>query len=278
MTMKRIELGLFVLLWAIGICFPVAASAQENQDQERALRARVEEFYNLVQLGRWTQAEAYLTAESKENFRNQSRSPFLGFEVESVKLDPDGNNAAVTVRLQVMAPPARAPVPVAQTTRWRLLDGLWHAVVPKPSPTAGMQVFEVGRNPGSSPKPPEQLKFPKGDGYWLGRMQSGETRVARFPFTNVTNHLVTITDVLTGCKCLRVKTEKKQYKPGESGELAIEFDSTGYEASYAQTIVVKTDPGDVTSYLNIFAMVVSPPREAPKPEAEDKSKTSKKTP
>ena len=92
------------------------------------------------------------------------------------------------------------------------------------------------------------MKF-GGHRFGLGLMKNGEKKVARFPFTNPTDHLVTITQVATGCECLTVKDFKKEYKPGESGELVIEFDSTNYPGLYAQTMVVKTSPGDATSYL-----------------------------
>ena len=83
---------------------------------------------------------------------------------------------------------------------------------------------------------------------------------------------MTLTAVLAGCECLRVKTEKKEYQPGESGELVIEFDPSGYKYNYEQTIVVKTDPGDLSTHLHIRAFVLPRPQEPPQAEGEQKPK------
>ena len=268
---RFLGLGLIVLLCTGGQRLLGAALVGEHPEQEQALRARVEDFYSLMQLGRWAQAEAYVTEKSKENFRNESKKPFLGFQVESVKLNPSGHDATVTVRIQVVtAFSPTTPMPFPRTTHWRLVDGLWYVVAPKPKPGGLQSVFGSLQGKGSSAaaRRSEELKF-KGHRYGLGTIQQGQVKVARFPFTNVTDHVVTLTAVLTGCECLRVKTEKKEYQPGESGEVVIEFDPTGYKDPYSQTIVVKTDPGGLTTFLTVHGYVVPLTHKAPKAEGEN---------
>ena len=269
----------FAWLWVVGIlwagapCPAVFASAEESSKQEQALRTRVEEFYNFLQQGQWFQAEPYLTEDSREPFQNQWRSafmgskPFVGFKVESAKLDPDGQNATAVVRLLVFTQFSAEPAEVPRTSRWRLVNNIWYLVFPKADPNAQNSLFNV-KNSRPAKAQPEQLKF-KGHRYGFGIVQPGEIKTSRFPFTNVTDHLVKLAAVLTSCECLRVKTTKSEYKPGESGELVIEFDPTGYEQFYYQTIVVKTDPGDVKTLLDIEAYVTVQ-RETPKTEGESK--------
>ena len=270
---RFVELGLVFLFCAGGLCLSAATVAGDEPKREQALRARVEDFYSRMQLSRWAQAEAYVTEESKDDFRNESKKPFLGFQVESVKLDSDGGSATVVVRLQVFTAFSPAPIPFPRTTQWRLVDGLWYVVAPKPRPGRLQSAFGSlqGKSSSAAARQPEELKF-KGRHYDLGRFQSGQVKLARFPFTNVTDHVVTLTAVLTGCECLQVKTEKKEYEPGESGELMIEFDPTDYKYKYEQTVVVKTDPGDLTTYLHIRAFVLPRPQEAPQAEAKQRPK------
>jgi hypothetical protein len=153
-----------------------------------------------------------------------------------------------------------------RTTRWRLVGGKWLVVVARPDPNAMQALFATLSGKAAAKKTaPEELKF-SGHTYNFANIQPGQIKVARFPFTNVTDHVVTITDVATGCPCLRLKTEQKVYKPGESGEIVIEFDSTDYEKGYAQTIVVKTEPGNLRTNLNVTGYIVPPRREARKAE------------
>jgi hypothetical protein len=262
----------FLVLATLGLtCLGTVPAAGQNTEQEKALRTRVEEFYSLLQSGRAAQAESYLTQDSLEDFRNQSKNPFVKFQIDTIKMDPDGQGASVLVRLRFPTgmPPRLVEAP--RTTRWRLENGVWRAAIPKPDPNVLQSLFSATSGIGSSaqPPPPEELKF-KGHRYNLGEIPPGQVKQARFPFTNVTDHVVTLAAVLTGCKCLQVKTEKKVYKPGESGEVVIEFDAAGYEHNYEQTIVVKTDPGSLTTYLTIAGYVVPRPRDGPKAEQRPK--------
>jgi len=246
-----------ILLTALGSA--QLANAEESAP-EQVLRGRVEDFYSLIQLGRWAQAEAYVSPDSLETFRSGPKNPFLDFQVKSVNLEPDQQSAQVEVQLQVVNPASLGtPLALAQTTHWRLEGGVWRVVLPKPASMASL-FNDQGEK--KSPPPPEELKF-KGHRYGFGKMKPGEIKTAVFPFTNATNHDVTISAVLTGCDCLRAKFNKKTYKPGESGELAIEFDSGHLEQTYEQTIVVKTDPGDLRTLLTVQGYIA--PREAPKP-------------
>jgi hypothetical protein len=286
---------LFLVLFSVAgvLCLPTAPAAFQTPSQDRAhqpkqvaagradsvqpgreesLRKRVAELYSLLQLGRWDQAEAYITVESRENFRRQQKSLFLGFKVDSIKLDPDGKEAIVRLQVQqVMGQGPPTPITAPQTTRWVFADNLWYLVVPDPAnqDKEFHALFDKpgGRAPASLR--PEELKF-KGHRYIMGKIQPGQIKVARFPFTNVTDHPVSISSVETGCPCLEAKVEKKEFKPGESGEIAITFNPAGYEREYVETVVVKTDPGDSTTYLTVTGYIIPRELQGRKPAAKGK--------
>lgn len=287
---KRLcELGAFLLLLLMSALFTPPGKAQNQnqdrlkqmqeraaasasalasilQDREQSLRKRVEQFYVDLQLGHWEQAEAYFSKDSRESFRKQAKRSPLGFQVGSIKLDPNGQEATVVVQTQASTRFSTTPLTLPQTTHWRWVDGVWYVAVPNQE-NASKSLFD---SPAShNPSPAEELKF-KGHRYSLGKIEPGQIKVARFPFTNVTDHVVSLSEVLTGCECLRLKTEKREYKPRESGELAIEFDPAGFEREYMQTIVVKTDPGDLTTYLTIGAYVIPRELQGPKPAPKEK--------
>ena len=236
--------------------------------QER-LRQRVEQFYALMQLGHWEQAEAYVVPDSRENFRKQPKNPFLGFKLESLDVDADGQSATVRLQMEVVSTMSAGVVAVPQTSHWMFIDRQWYLAVPDPANQGkNFQALFSGKEGPAAPAP-EELKF-KGSRYALGKLQPTEIKVASFPFTNVTNHVVTLTSVETYCPCLQVKSGKKEFKPGESGDLVIEFNPAGFSREYMQTIVVKTDPGDLTTRLMVMAYVIPPEPERPKRRSKSK--------
>ncbi|MBI4480067.1 MAG: DUF1573 domain-containing protein [Acidobacteria bacterium] len=243
---------------------PQQAASESASDPAQQLGRRVREFYSLLQARQVAKAESYATKDSRERLRDQVGSPLLGFRIISVQVSPDGVNGDVTIELTAMAAYVASPFPVEKKTQWRMEDGEWRILVPEPAQLSLESMMGMG---GGEPAKPEELKF-GGHRFGLGQMKNGEKKVARFPFTNPTDHLVTITQVATGCECLKVKDFKKEYKPGESGELVIEFDSTNYPGVYAQTMMVKTSPGDATSYLLVEGETpirVDPPRASGQP-------------
>jgi hypothetical protein len=91
--------------------------------------------------------------------------------------------------------------------------------------------------------------------------------VARFPFTNVSQHAVKLVEVQTGGDCLRLKTQQKEFKPGEAGVLEFELDPSvlgwNTEQALSLEVTLKTDPGGVYTTLNLGA--VFEPGAAPPP-------------
>jgi hypothetical protein len=241
-----------------------AAPPSVLKAREESLRKRAEEFYALLQSGRVDQAERYIAPDSKENFRKERKGSFFGFKVDSIKLQPDGREATVVVQMQVMMGNMGRPVTMPLPSHWTWVDGLWYLAVPEPAKQGenAKALFKAPATGGQAP--PEELKF-KIQQYRMGKIPPGQVTVARFPFTNVTDHTVTLSSVNTFCDCLQVKAGKKEFKPGESGELDIEFDPKGYAQTYAQSILIKTDPGDLTAHLSVIGYVVPPPKESSKP-------------
>ncbi len=65
--------------------------------------------------------------------------------------------------------------------------------------------------------------------------------VAKFRFTNVGTASVKITDMQPSCGCTTAFLEKKEYAPGESGEIEARFKPGGRHGRQEKWIVVKTD-------------------------------------
>src|SRR5580704_14702801 len=65
--------------------------------------------------------------------------------------------------------------------------------------------------------------------------------VAKFRFTNVGTTSLKITDLRPSCGCTTALLEKKEYAPGESGEIEAKFKFDGRVGHQEKWIVVTTD-------------------------------------
>ena len=185
-------------------------------------------------------------------------------------MDPGGEKASVVVQIPVRTAFAPQPIITSQTTNWRLVHGVWYVEILRPDPHAMDSLFNPPPHPpASAPPAPRQSPALKFQSTWagLGYIHQGEVKVARFPFTNVSQHTVKLVEVQTGGDCLRLKTQQKEFKPGEAGVLEFELDPSvlgrNTEQALSLQVVLKTDPGGVYTTLAIGA--VFEPGAAPPP-------------
>jgi hypothetical protein len=233
-----------------------------STSSEEALRRRVEQLYSALEQGDMRQAEKYLTKDSKPIFRAQPLKPAPGYQIDSIKLDPGGATALVVVKVPALLPMADQPIAMAQQTQWRLVRGGWYLQLERPDAQGLKSPFTARQEKAPLPAltSPKDLKF-QTNYVALSPTHPGEVKVARFPFTNISNHNVTLAEVQIGCECLRLKTQQKEFKPGEAGVLEFELDSSSLQFIGPLTIavLVKTEPENAYNKLAIGTVLVAGP-------------------
>ncbi|MSO19103.1 MAG: DUF1573 domain-containing protein [Acidobacteria bacterium] len=242
---------------AVGIIctgpFAKMSPAQEPAAAEIALKKRVAEFYSLMRVDRTADAERLVTADTLERFRVMPNGEFLNATVDSIEFNPDGKSATVNILLAVSAAAVPVPFQLPRKTNWRLESDGWRIIIPAPMEHSDCAMF---RN--CAPKPGDLLKLdlqftqPVVD---LTPIKQGEKKIAKFAFTNSSDHSVTIEDVQADCACVTMKTQKKAYKAGEASEIELEFDSTKYAYAFGQTVAIITEPGNQRINLLLKASV-----------------------
>ena len=247
------------------LCLLVAGlSLVASAPQEEALRTRVEQMYTALERGDYSRVEKYLTKDSKQIYRGQEKKPLLAHEIESIKLEPGGDTATVVVRIPATGSSIPQLTYRPQRTQWRLIKGVWYAELSQPNPKALDMLRGTAHLPAKLPPPPHTAPSPtelKFESTWVGfeAVHHGEVKVARFPFTNITNHDVTVEVTQRGCDCLRLKTQQKEFKAGESAVLEFEFDPSqlqfNTEQAFTTAVVLKIQPGGEETALRIAALL-----------------------
>jgi len=91
----------------------------------------------------------------------------------------------------------------------------------------------------------------------FGSIDPASSNVCEFPFKNVGDALLKITNVRPDCGCTIFTLEKKEYAPGESGTLKIKYSATARLVSVSKRIVVTSnDPVEPNITLTIKGRVV----------------------
>jgi hypothetical protein len=261
-SLRCFAVSLFLTVTVFLQAAPVQ-SGQSLPPYEESLRARVQQYYGFLQLGKFAEASTLVTRGTRENFQNTHKGPFLSFTLDAIHFDPAGSTAprkaAVTVQLEVFPFGAVSTLHAPETTNWTRVGEIWYLEAPPPHVATFEELTKGGKQ--AKTAPPDEIKFTtfKSD---MGKLKIGEKGVSIFPFKNTSDHPTTL-EVTTYCDCLLVKGLKKQYQAGETGELRVDFDSTNYLDDYAQTIFVKTLPGGASTRLLITGFVLRPNQEKP---------------
>ncbi len=125
------------------------------------------------------------------------------------------------------------PTPLCRLTSLLslLLVGIGTAVAQLPPPPA---------NPVVVPRGLGEIKFDS-TLYDFGDIWDHEKAEHKFRFTNVGSETLVVTDVRSTCGCTVPELLKKQYEPGESGEITVIFNPENRVNSQRKTINVTTD-------------------------------------
>jgi hypothetical protein len=88
----------------------------------------------------------------------------------------------------------------------------------------------------------------------FGVLTSGEIVVSTFVFTNTGTHKLIINKVESDCGCVKADFHKEPVKPGETGTIEVEFDSSGMFGKQYKSIEIHANFKE-PKHLAIFAAV-----------------------
>ncbi|MBZ5580803.1 MAG: hypothetical protein LAQ30_01120 [Acidobacteriia bacterium] len=115
--------------------FAAVLAAQESKPQEpppdvdKALRARIAEFYQYHVDAQYRKAESLVAEDTKDFFYTANKPKYLSFVIQSIAYSDDFTKAkAVVLCEQYLAMPifAGRPMKVPTPSTWKLEDGKWY--------------------------------------------------------------------------------------------------------------------------------------------------------
>ncbi|MFN7996301.1 MAG: hypothetical protein U0Q18_22000 [Bryobacteraceae bacterium] len=107
---------------------PANPSETPPPEVEKALRARVSEFYQAQVDGKFRQAEPLVAEDSKDLYVGSNKPRYIGYEIKRIDWSEHFSKATVHVLISRLVPvpgfegkPLKGLIP----SRWRLENGLW---------------------------------------------------------------------------------------------------------------------------------------------------------
>ncbi len=113
-------------------------SASAPEAVKESLAARVNAFYEFFQAGKFREAEAIVSEESREVFYNASKTPIRGYAVKRLEFTPDFKSAKALVTCKMIVPLMglnHFDIPVSSEWNWE--DGDWFVHFGRPRTADG---------------------------------------------------------------------------------------------------------------------------------------------
>lgn len=141
-------------------------------DQEKALRARVEQFYKSMQDGKFRVAYGMVADDSQESFMEMAKPKFSEWSIRDINWSDEYLKAKVTLEVATELRFSGQVVPVKRPLEslWRLEEGewIWYYIKPKEvrtpfgtvvvDPDAGKKSINIKEKLDAAPKPEDIMK------------------------------------------------------------------------------------------------------------------------
>ncbi|OFV93852.1 MAG: hypothetical protein A3F68_08115 [Acidobacteria bacterium RIFCSPLOWO2_12_FULL_54_10] len=230
-------------------------------DPQKDIEKRVNEFYEAFSKGNMKTAEKFVHPESIQMFRAQAQSAILKYQLRKIDITPDGKEAFITMGVDSMVPLLGKVMTLDAQTTWRIHKGKWYLALGAPPP---IHVLKAQEHPPD--KKATELQFEK-TAIDFGWKRQGDVVQVEFPFTNISDHAVTVSAALVSdCNCIEVQVTKPTLAPGEKSSVLFRVASSPFLLDYHQGIGIKVEPGGGILTLDVFGFLApadqNPPTES----------------
>jgi hypothetical protein len=142
---------------------------------DRALRARINEFYEDHVQGKFREAESLVADDTKEFFYDHDKPRYLNFSIQRIDYSDNFTKAKATILCEqyVMFPGfANKPVKIPTPSTWKVVDGKWYWYVdPESLRQSPFGRMTAGTAPASGPAPSPSA-IPSGFGFVMKQVKA----------------------------------------------------------------------------------------------------------
>ena len=203
------------------------------------IKQRAHDYFTAVGSRRFEQARQFILPASREDFdpARSTKASVIGFSIIGVELEEGKRSAIVEVEREVVAAVVAGRVKVGKKFRWKLEAGRWF-LDPNDPPRTDADIFKeyyyAKRGQDTA------AKFEKTD-YDFDWAAQGDLVRPRFSFRNPGTEDLVIEKIYAP-EWLLDRTETLRIPAGTSGEIKMEFDTSGFKDLLSQDVFVQFEP------------------------------------
>lgn len=235
-------------------------SDQAPPEVDKALRARVTQFYQAHVDAKYRVADQVVAEESKDMFFAAPKPQYEGFNIVRINYWPDFTKAEAVVATKGnwFIHGQKVPVTIPLTSSWKIIDGQWFwYVVPVKEYTTPFGQMHKPPSPDAPPPPPTGMAALPGDPKLLAQqilssVKADQSEVMLSSYEPATAQ-VRISNGMQGNITLRADID------GAFPGLSLEFDKTTVPAGQLATLTIKCDPKDKSAKPTLTARIYVEP-------------------
>jgi len=238
---------------------PAALFEKAPPDIDDALRARITQFYQAHQEGKFRAADLMVAEDSKEAFFGMDKPRCRAFTLGNIKYLDNFTRAQVMISCdtEMMMMTGRIPVKRPLSSKWKVVEGQWFWYVDPPSRGETVTPFGISKpqEPGSSSAPKDLRGLFVDVGAVTKSVKADKTQLAFDPNGAATGQVV-LTNQLPGSVTLAIEARET---PG----LTFKLDRTTLSRGERAVLHARYEPvqGSTPSATTV-QIVVSPTEQA----------------
>ena len=225
-----------------GLCLAQGAADKPPAGVEEALRARINQYFQLLVDNKYRQAEDLVAEDSRDLYYNANKPKYVSFELKTIDYSDNFTraNASLFCETLVVIPGfAGRPIRLPVTSRWKLVNGEWFYYI-DPDDVRRTPFGLV--NPGSGP-PGALPPLPANPGFAMGKVKADKTVVTLKPgqstevtLSNAAQGQMSIS--LTGrVQNVDVKLDRVNLNVGEKAVLSLQ----AHEGAHSGTLSIQVE-------------------------------------
>ncbi|MYE39427.1 MAG: DUF1573 domain-containing protein [Chloroflexi bacterium] len=237
----RVAIGFLLVPFLVEIPIGAASSPADSADavEIHRIKQRAGDYFTAVGSRRFEQARQFILPASRKDFDppRSTKASVIGFSILGVELEEGKRSAIIEVEREVVAAVVAGRVKVSKKFRWKLEAGQWF-LDPNDPPRTDADIFKEYYYAKRGQDTAAKFEDTVYDFDWAAQ---GDLVRPRFSFRNAVSQDLVI-EKIYGPEWLLDKTPKLHIPAGSSGEIVMEFDTSGFKDLLSQDVFVQFEP------------------------------------
>lgn len=244
-------IGVLILLFSGLFQLKMISAPGSPGSAVEKIKSRVTEYFTALHNGEVEIARELIHPQSRKSRRagQLGDSSIIGFNILRVDIEEGGNSAIVEISREALGPAVVGRITVKEKYRWKLVSGEWF-FDPNDTPMSESLIFRDyyhkknaarAKAKNSGTPIPLEVEFNKKE-FDFGIAIKGTSLIIKFSFDNLAKEKIKVEKIFFPEWFIKDVTKVRNLKPGESGEILLNLDTSKFLGDVRQDVFVQFEP------------------------------------